>query len=257
MVNIEEYYRKIYNNFHKNRQFTRFLESLSFLAYSNDDYDDYEYINNINFYLYIHQMDEEEIEIKKIAYNFANNMFKFNLYSVKKNSDIRYYDNLMSLLLKFVIYLMKSSNYSAMDVLFDNILIERIYYKDNEFDEYDVINFQFACGIIYCLIMLSTHNKIIETSLNTIKRMINYIENSLINLYDAWDATEYFRKYFNKKTCIQKVYDNFDFEFIDHEYKSSWSGWCIDTTIVLKEFLFVFEITTCILFFMCKNRIWN
>lgn len=29
---------------------------------------------------------------------------------------------------------------------------------------------------------------------------------------------------------------------IDHEYKSSWSGWCIDTIIVLKEFLFVFGI---------------
>ena len=37
-------------------------------------------------------------------------------------------------------------------------------------DEYDVINLQFACGIIYCLIMLSTQNKIIETPLNTIKR---------------------------------------------------------------------------------------
>lgn len=242
LVNIEEYYRKVYNNFSKNRQFARFLDSLSFLAYSNDDYDDYEYINNIDLYLYIHQLDEKEIDIKKIAYNFANNMFRFNLYSVKKNSDIRYYDNLMSILLRFIIYLIKLSNYSAIDVLFDNILMERINYKDNEFDEYDIINFQFSCGIIYCLIMLSTHNMIIETSINTIKRMINYVESFLINLYDAWDATKYFRKYFNKKTCIQKVYDNFDFEFIDHEYKSSWSGWCIDTTIVLKEFLFVFGI---------------
>ena len=242
LANIEEYYRKIYNNFSKNRQFARFLGSLSLLAYSNDDYDDYEYINNVDFYLYIHQMNEKEIDIKKITYDCANNIFDFNLYSVKQNSDIRYYDNLMSLLLKFIIYLMKSSNYSAINVLFDNILMERINYKDNEFDEYDIVNFQFSCGIIYCLIMLSTHNKIIETSLDTIKRMINYIENSLINLYDAWDTIEYFKKYFNKKTCVQNVYAKYDFEFIDHEYKNSWRGYPIDATIVLKEFLFVFEI---------------
>lgn len=242
LVNIEEYYRKIYKNYSKNRQFTRFLDLLSFLAYSNEDFDDFTYINNIELYLYVHQLDEKDTDIKKIAYDFANNMFRFNLYSVKKNSDIRYYDNLMSVLLKFIIYLMKSSNYEAIGVLLDNILMERINYIDNEFDEYDIINFQFSCGIIYCLVMLSNHNMLINKSLNAIKRIINYAKSFLINLYDAWDATKYFREYFNKKTCIQNVYNNFDFEFVDHEYKSSWSGWCMDTTIVLKEFLFIFEI---------------
>ena len=131
LVNIEEYYRKIYSNYSKNRQFTRFLDSLSFLAYSNDDYDDYEYINNIELYLYVHQLEEKETNIKKIAYNFANNMFRFNLYLVKKNSDIRYYDNLMAILLKFIIYLIKTSNYEAIDVLLDNILMERIIKTTN------------------------------------------------------------------------------------------------------------------------------
>lgn len=69
----------------------------------------------------------------KIAYNFANNMFRFNLYLVKKNPDIRYYDNLMSGLLRFIIYLMKLSNYEAINVLLDNILMERINYIDNKF----------------------------------------------------------------------------------------------------------------------------
>ena len=242
LVNIEEYYRKIYNNYSKNRQFTRFLDLLSFLAYSNDDYDDFEYINNIELYLYIHQLDEKEKDVKKIAYNFANNMFRFNLYLVKKNSDIRYYDNLMAILLKFIIYLIKTSNYEAIGVLLDNILMERINYKNNEFDEYDIINFQFSCGIVYCLIMMSNHNMLNSQFLTTIKRIINYVENFLINLYDAWDATIYFKKYFDKKTCVQKVYNNFDFEFVDHEYQNNWGGWCIDTTIVLKEFLFIFQI---------------
>ena len=242
LVNIEEYYRKIYNNYSKNRQFTRFLDLLSFLAYSNDDYDDFEYINNIELYLYIHQLDEKETDVKKIAYNFANNMFRFNLYLVKKNPDIRYYDNLMAILLKFIIYLIKTSNYEAIGVLLDNILMERINYKNNEFDGYDIINFQFSCGIVYCLIMMSKHNMLKPQFLTTIKRIINYAENFLINLNDAWDATIYFKKYFDKKTCLQKVYDKFDFEFVDHEYRNNWGGLCIDTTIVLKEFLFIFQI---------------
>ena len=52
-------------------------------------------------------MDEEEIEIKKIKHILlANNMFKFNLYSVKKNHIIRDIATIwMSLLLKFVIYI--------------------------------------------------------------------------------------------------------------------------------------------------------
>ena len=255
LLNIEEIYRRIYNDFSKNRQFTRFLDSLSFLAYSNEDYEDYEYINNIELYLYIHQLDEKGTDIKKIAYNFANNVFRFNLYSVKKNSDIRYYDDLMAILLRFIIYLIKRSYYEAIDVLLDNILMERINYKDNEFDEYDIINFQFSCEIIYCLIMLSTHKMLKNEYLKTIKRMINYMESFLINLYDAWDATIYFKKYFEKKTCVQKVYDNFDFEFIDHEYKNSWSGWGTDTKIVLKEFLFIFNINFSNINLIDKNQI--
>lgn len=242
IANIEEYYRKVYKDFSKNRQFTRFLDALSFLAYSNDDYDDYEFINDVELYLYINQLDEKGTDIKKIAYNFANNMFRFNLYSVKNNSDIRYYDNLMSILLRFIICLIKKSNYDAIDVLLDNILMERINYKDNEFDEFDIINFQFSCGIIFCLIVLSRQNKLKEAPLNTINKTINYVKNYLINLYDAWTTTKYFREYFNKKTSTQKVYNNFDFEFVDHEYRNSWGGWCMDTTIVLKEFLFVFKI---------------
>ena len=242
LVNIEEYYRKIYKNYSKNKQFTSFLNLLSYLAYSNDDYEDFEYINSIELNLFRYQLNEKKADIKEIAYNFANNMFKFNLYLAKKNSDIRYYDNLMSILLKFIVYLIKTSNYESIDVLINNILMERINYKNNEFDEYEIINFQFSCGIIYCLIMLANHNKLEDSNLDIVKKLINYIESFLVNLYDAWDTTIYFKTYFDKKTCVQRVYNHFDFEFVDHKYKSSWGGWCIDTTIVLKEFLFIFKI---------------
>ncbi len=240
--NVEETYRKVYNKFSKNKQFSHFLNTLSFLAYSNEEYNDYEYINSIELYLYIKQLEKKNVDAKQIAYNFANNVFRYNMYSVKKNCDIRYYDNLVSILFKFIIYLMKTLNYDAIDVLLDNISMERINYKDNDFDEYDIINFQFSCGIIYCLVILSDQNKLEEKFCKNIKNIIDYLENYLVNLYDAWDTIRYFKKYYDKNTCVKKAYDNLDFEFVDHKYKSSWSGWCINSTIIIKEFLFIFNI---------------
>lgn len=240
--NIEDTYRKVYNKFSKNKQFSCFLNTLSFLAYSNEEYNDYEYINSIELYLYINQLEKKNVDAKQIAYNFANNVFRYNMYSVKENSDIRYYDNLVSILFKFIIYLIKTLNYDAIDVLLDNISMERINYKDNDFDEYDIINFQFSCGIIYCLVILSNQNKLEEKFSKNIKNIINYLENYLVNLYDAWDTIRYFKKYYDKNTCVKKAYDNLDFEFVDHKYKSSWSGWCINSTIIIKEFLFIFNI---------------
>ena len=120
--------------------------------------------------------------------------------------------------------------------------MERINYKDNDLDEYDIINFQFSCGIIYCLVILSNQNKLEKKFNKNIKNIINYLENYLVNLYDAWDTIRYFQKYYDKNTCVKKAYDNLDFEFVDHKYKSSWSGWCINSTISIKEFLFIFNI---------------
>lgn len=240
--NIEEIYGKIYKNFSKNRQFSRFLNSLSYLAYSNGDYEDYEYINKIELYLYIHQLKTEKVDIKEVAYNFANNVVRFNLYSAKKNSDIRYYDNLMAMLLKFMVYLIKLSNFDAINVLLDNISMEILNYKDNDFDKYDIINFQFSCGIVYCLIIMSEQNKLNDECLETVKRLINYLHTYLVNLYDAWITIQCFKKYFEQKTCVQKVYDNLNLEFIEHKYKNSWGGWGINTKIILKEFLYIFNI---------------
>ena len=35
-----------------------------------------------------------------------------------------------------------------------------------------------------------------------------------------------------------------EFDFVDHEYLSSWSGWHIDEKLILKELLYSFKIRT-------------
>lgn len=242
LVNIEEYYKKIYDNYKKNIQFAKFLDLLSMLAFSNDEYNDYAYINNIEFYLYVNQL-KEGIEEKKTAYEFANNVIRFNLGATKKKTDIRYYDNLMSILLRFIICLMKKSYYDAVIVLLDNIMLEKINFKDAELDKYDVVNFQFFCGIVYCLVLSANHNKINNTMVGEINKIINYIKVRLVNLYDAWYVILYFKKYFDKRTCVQRAYNDLDLEFVDCKYKNIWSTWVTDSITILKELLFVFGIS--------------
>lgn len=241
--NIEETFRKIYKNYAKNASFCSFLNSLSLLAYTNGDYEDYAYINDIKLYLYIYQLKCKNVDVRKIAYNFANNAFRFNMYSVKKNEDIRYYDNLMSLLLKFIIELIKNSYYMAIEVLLNNISMEVIIYKNNEFDKKDIINFQFACGIIYCLIILAQQSKLKDKEVKYIKNLIDYIDSFFINISDAWITIQYFKQYFNKSTCVQRVYEKFDFEFVNHDYQSTWGGLNIDERLILKEVLYIFNIS--------------
>ena len=53
-----------------------------------------------------------------------------------------------------------------------------------------------------------------------------------------------FKKYCNKKTSIQDVYDNLEFDFVDHEYLSSWSCRHIDDKIILKELLCAYKLRT-------------
>ena len=72
------------------------------------------------------------------------------------------------------------------------------------------------------------------------------MEYALYNFKIYQGVDKYIPFIFYSLNSDQKVYDNFDFEFIDHEYKNSWSGWGIDTKIVLKEFLFIFNINSII-----------
>ena len=253
--NLEEMYRKVYNNFSENRQFCSFLNSLSYLAYSNSEFEDFKTINDLELLLFIRQFDEDTADKKLIAYNFANYVFRFNIYSAKQNSDIKYYDNLISILFRFIIYLIKTNNYDAIDVLLDNISLESINYRDNKLDKYDKINFQFSCGIVYALMLISTHEILNNSYKASIENIINYLKNYLINLYNAWDTIEYFKELFDQENYIQKAYKHLDFEFIKHKYKNSWGGWYIGSTKILKEFLFVFNINFVDLINLDKNQI--
>lgn len=241
---LEETARLVYKDKYKNNKYAIFLNRISSLAYINDNYDEYQQISRLIFFLYYQQLKIDGNDTKKVAYNFANNYFKYDYFSIKKNSDIRFYDELMSNLLRFICVLIREKKFDEISILFKNILLDHDRHISDDFDEKDVLNLQFATGIIQCLMMLIDKNDVSNEDKKEIINIINWSKQYFINTYDAWQIVMNFKKYCNKKTSIQDVYDHLEFDFIDHEYLSSWSGWHIDDKLILKELLCAFKIRT-------------
>ncbi len=220
------------------------MNRISSLAYKDENFEEYQQISRLIFFLYYQQLKIDGNDTKKVAYNFANNYFKYDYFSIKKNNDIRFYDELMSNLLRFICSLIKEKEFDVISILFKNILLEHDRHINDDFDEKDILNLQFAIGIIQCLMMLVDKNNISVEDKKEIVGIINWARQYFINTYDAWQIVINFKKYCNKKTSIQDVYDHLEFDFVDHEYLSSWSGWHIDEKLILKEVLYSFKIRT-------------
>jgi len=239
---LEETARLVYKDKYKNNKYAVFLNSISSLAYSNDNYDEYQQISRLIFFLYSQQLKIDGNDIKKVAYNFANQYFRYDYFSIKKNSDIRFYDELMSNLLRFIRTLIREKKFDVISILFENILLEHDRHFNDDFDEKDILNLQIATCIIQCLMMLIDTKDVSDEDKKEIINIINWARQYFINTCDAWQIVMNFKKYYNKKSSIQDVYDHLELDFIDHEYLSSWSGWHIDDKIVLKELLCAFKI---------------
>lgn len=241
---IEEICRMIANNdIDTNYRFSRFLTRLLNLSYNYDNYEDYNLINNCITHLYL-KLISQEVDVDKVAYNYANSVFIGRFIRSKRNNDSRYYDNLMSNMYTIICDLIKRDSYKAVYVLFDNIYFENSNYWD-ELTKYEIIKFQFACGIVYCLKLKL--EKIKEVNLsdedkNYIKLIINVIKNRFNGFHDSWKLIINFKKYFNYKTCIQSKYNNLDFYFFRNELKNHWSGYGVNERIILKDILYLFNV---------------
>ena len=241
LYQMEETERIVCKDKYKNIRYAIFLNRISSLAYNKNEFEEYQQINKIIFRLFYHQLSNDN-DIKNVAYNFANHYFKFDYFSIKKNTDIRYYDELMSNLLRFICILIKEKEFEAINVLQQNILLENSRYISDVFDDKDILNLQFAIGIIQCLMIFIDNTNITGTDKKYIAKIINWTSQYFINTYDAWLIITNFKAYYDKKTSIQEVYNHLEFDLIDHEYLSSWSGWSIGRTSVLKVLLYAFNI---------------
>lgn len=240
---LSETARKFYKSELKNSKYVSFLSNILSLAYNNDDFLCYQEVSELIYFLYYQQLQIPGVDIKQVAYDFSNQYFKFNYFSVNKDEDTRYYDQLMANLLKFICSLIREKRFDAIPVVIKNILLESPVSLDEEFNTKEIINFQFGCGIIYMLILYTNANQVDKQDKEILTKIINWSRSYFVNIYNSWEIIINFRTYFNTPSAVQRVYNHFDLDFVDHKYLSSWSCWNIDEKLILREFLCAYKIS--------------
>ena len=250
---IATYLEKIYymhrefaRDIKKNENFTKFLNKLMISCFKNDRYEDFSKINKYTTGLYINRMNFEGADLKYIAYRYANDVFIFNSYSIKRKKDYRYYDIIMAGLLLIIKECLKRHNIDPIMVLFDNIHFDKNnYYIEKDFDDFQIVNFQFVIAIIYFILYVykneENKNKNYEF-INDFSKLIDTLHSKLWELYDLWDTIKKFNNYSEKKSEIQHIVKNVDLDSESHKYKNSWSWTPINIEEALKSIIYMFGI---------------
>lgn len=239
---IEDEYIEISKEEKINEQFANFLTRIANISYRYNNFEDYCFTNRYITGIYYCKIQKENIEMKKVAYEYANHVFIGQFYSAKRNKDYRFYDNLMSNLLSVICEFIKRERFDAVCVLFDNILFNSENYWE-ELNKYDIVKFQFSCGIIYYLKIFfdKLKEELDDEQTKSIRKIINILNNKFNGFYDSWKLIYNFKKYFNMKSCIKDRYEQFDTELSRNEYVNHWSGYGINEREILKEVLYVFN----------------
>lgn len=236
------------SNIKENESFCRFLNKLMIRSFNNNRYEDFNRIGKYITGLYINRMKIEGTDLKYIAYRYANDVFIFNNYSIKRKGDYKYYDIIMSNLLIIIKEYLRINNVEAILVLFDNIHFEKNnYYIEKEFNDFDIVNFQFIIAIIYLILYIykreEKNNKEISSSfIENISKLINTLKHKFFELYDMWDTILKFNKFSEKKSEISHIIDTIDLDSDSHKYKNSWSWNPININEALKCMIYMFGI---------------
>ena len=249
---IATYLEKIYylhrefsKDIEKNKIFSDFLNKLMISSFRNERYEDFSKLNKYITGLYINRMNFEGADLKYVAYRYANDVFIFNNYSIKRKKDFRYYDVIMAGLLLIIKEYLKRHNIDPIMVLFDNIHFDKNnYYIEKEFDDYQIVNFQFVIAIIYFILYVykieENKDKDFEF-INDFSKLIDILHYKFWELYDLWDTIKKFNNYCEKKSEIQHIIDSVDLDSESHKYKNSWSWNPINIDEALKSIIYMFK----------------
>lgn len=240
-----EYIRRVYINkykdLHENKELAKFLGMLARLAYYNEDLERFKFVYDYIYYCYSQQLNYSN-DIREVSYEFANDIIRYDYYSVKKNDDTIYFDVLLSNFINFLFDLIVRKEFKAINDIFQNVIFDYNHFIDDEPDQYDIIRIQFCFGFIYGLIILSDKDSFEEKHKEGLKVLINNIKTFFVDIYNQNDAILYFKRYYNMVSYIHDVYSRFDFRFEKKEYRNSWSGFIVEDTKILKEFIYIFSI---------------
>lgn len=226
--------------------YINFLYRLSFISADKNRYAEFETLNSYIISGYYHIIKENiKNDYKQIAYDYANEIFSRQQYYYSQNKDSSYYDCIMGNLLKIISFFLRIKEIDAILVLLDNINFSKSNIDGNNYNDKDIVNFQFLLGIVY--LILYNYNTF-ELSENfdfiNIKKIIEKINYTFFSYFDVWEFIVNFKLYKDKKTYVQKTYRDleFDRDSDEYKYKNSIISWTMNDIEVLKCMMYMFNI---------------
>ena len=230
-----------------NKEFTRILIHLSTISFENNKYNEFEKINYYITGLYLARIKDSINDLKTVAYEYANNIFSYNYFFVKKKSNYKYIDVIMANLLIIIKELLKLKDIESVQIIFNNIYSENRYkFDDKENDEINIIKFQFLFAMIYLILYLY---KIEENYKNekeyndNIAKILDMLSFKFSGFYDIWNTILIFKQSLSLKTEIMHFIEMIDFDNEDHRYNNSWTPIRVDSEEVLKVIIYVYNLS--------------
>lgn len=218
------------------------IEDLCCILIKNDKIYDFESYHNILFTLLKYKLDKENVDSCEVAYKYTLFINSCIYRSYNKINENEMIDCILSKMLSFIKILINRQEVNVIsDVVFYNIVLSLDYrHKDNA--KSDSFVFQFICGIICALIY--ENKKLEENNYKYVKELIEEIrlKYKFHYTYNVSELIFLFKDNIDKKSNIQKTYDNFCFENIDNKYKSFWMGTSIDNIYVLIGLIYIYDI---------------
>lgn len=240
MSKIEETYFDARKDIENYKDFIRFLIKLLLCSYNYDRYNDFSIFNSYITSLYFKKMQLENADFDKIAYEYANNIYNISYYQIKRKKYYKYYDDVMANLLSFINGLVQKNKINSIEVLFENIYIDEVYYLDKKLNENEMINFQFCIGLIN--ILLYSYKNLSDKNIEIIKRILLNLQYKIFGLYEIWDLIINFKRYSVAKSRINDIIKGFDFCFDNKDYRNIYLSTPLEWEEILKCLMYVFDV---------------
>lgn len=234
---LDETTKELSKDEYKNPKYISFLNHLLSLSFNNDNYEDYKHLNNLIFTLYYNQFNYNN-NYHKIAYDFTNRYFKYNYFSVIKNNNLIYYDNLLSNLLKFIALIIKNNSLNTLPIIFDNLIL-----KNNLSNkELNKLNIQFSLGITLIIMNYLKENKPSKEEVKYLKDLIKWTHKHFIHIYNSINFILDYKSLYNEETSIKESYNYIIYIFINKEYQNTISFIGVNEIELLRTYICYYDL---------------
>lgn len=199
------------NDIEQMKKYIYFLEPVSRTAYEYSDDNSFSKIEKYVCALFIMYINKHDLEPK--LSKTINDYYRHKLYEYSSDSNLKYYDILLSCILRIMCSLISKKQYESVKKILNSI-IRGFGNNDND------LNFQFITGIVKYIYEFYQRNK---DQKGNLEELLAEIKNNLEFYYYIDRFDDLFTKNYEKKSNIYSVYNSYILVDCEESYSSaSW-----------------------------------